>query len=285
MYIGNDNVASFVGYVSYEYIPTVVDFSYPIINDMDIYDFTDGQIFYYRNYAFVSVPKSGLIRVYNMTDQTKDQFSQYKAIEDVTQMPWFWEAPITYPIAGFYVADGVLYGHGYNTSESYQLFTGGSFNGQNIEALAYFAFDDSGDRTQSKGSNEIWVDGYIKQNTVLTVGIGEDLDAFRTTQTVTVNGSDNTIVAYGGGGHSLGEGPLGSLPLGGSNITIVPPVVTEISVSTLPAYFHVIKTYTQNSYYLEQVFFYTNGVDLQWEIIAFGTNKEFTTEGNNSITQ
>ena len=275
MYIDNNNVASFVGYVSYQYIPTIVDFSYPIIDDMNLYDFTDGSIFFHKNYAYVAIPKSGLIRVYNMTDQTKDQFSAYKAIEDVTQMPWFWEAPLAYPISGFYVtADGELGGHNYTTSESYLLFKGGSFNGQDITNNATFSFDDKGDRTQSKASDELWIEGYIKQNTILNCAVVGDLDAFQTAQTVTIDGSDSRLVGYGSGGHALGKNPLGSKPLGGADIS-----------SSLPSWFHGAKTYPQIPFYIEQLSFQTKGVDLQWELIDFGTNSKMTSEGNNSITE
>ena len=275
MYIDNNNVASFVGYVSYQYIPTIVDFSYPIIDDMNLYDFTDGSIFFHKNYAYVAIPKSGLIRVYNMTDQTKDQFSAYKAIEDVTQMPWFWEAPLAYPISGFYVtADGELGGHNYTTSESYLLFKGGSFNGQDITNNATFSFDDKGDRTQSKASDELWIEGYIKQNTILNCAVVGDLDAFQTAQTVTIDGSDSRLVGYGSGGHALGKNPLGSKPLGGADIS-----------SSLPSWFHGGKTYPQIPFYIEQLSFQTKGVDLQWELIDFGTNSKMTSEGNNSITE
>src|ERR1035437_918847 len=279
MYIGSDKVASFIGYISYQFIPTIVDFSFPIIDDMNSYDFTDGSIFYHKNFAYVTLPKHSLIRVYNMTDQTKDQFSQYKAIEDVTQMPWFWESPIAYPISGFYVVDGELYGHNYTTSESYKLFTGGSFNGQDITADATFAFDSKGDRTQSKASDELWIEGYIKQNTLLSATVAGDLNGCQTTQTTIVDGSDNQIVCFGGGsgntGHSLGQDNLGSKPLGGA-IT---------ATSTLPAWFHVAKTYPQVQFYLEQISFGSKGVDLQWELICFGTNARMTPENNNSITQ
>ena len=276
MYIGNDNVASFIGYVSYQFVPVIADFSYPIIDDMNSYDFTDGSMFFYKNYGYVTIPKSGLIRVYNMTDQTKQDNSQYKGIEDIHDQPWFWEAPITYPISGFYVtADGSLHGHSYNTSESYTLFTGGSLNGQNIIANATFGYDDKGDRTQSKGSNEIWIEGYIKQNTNLAATITGDLSSFASAQTVTVTGNDNNIVGYGGGGHALGKNPLGSQPMGGA----------ATNTSTLPSWFHVAKTYPQVPSYLEQISFNTNGIDLQWELICFGTNSTMTVEGNNSITQ
>lgn len=278
MFVGNDNVACLFGYLSYKFVPTIVDFSYPIVDDMNSYDFTDASIFYYKNYIYIAIPRHGIMRVYNMTNQTQEQFSGGKALEDVTQQPWFWEAPITYPISGFYVVDGELYGHSYTTSESYKLFDGGDLNGQNIVANATFAYNDKGDRTQTKGADELWVEGYIKQNTTLMATITKDLDAFSTPQTVEIDGADNEIVAFGGGGNSLGDSPLGVQSLGGAT--------TVVSQDILPAWFHTAKTFlSKPSYYLESISFNTNGVDLQWELITFGTNAQFTNEGNNSITQ
>lgn len=277
MYVGNDNTACFLGYLSYKFVPTIVDFSYPIIDDMNSYDFTDGSIFYYRNYVYIAIPRHGVVRIYNMTDQTSEQFSGGKALEDVTQQPWFWEAPVTYPISGFYVVDGDLYGHSYTTSESYKLFDGGSFNGQEIDAVAAFGYEDGGDRAQSKGTNECYIEGYIKQNTQLSTTLNRDLGSFMTSQTKVIDGSDNTTVSYGGGGNSLGDSPLGVQTLGGNQ--------TTVSTVTLPAWFHVIKTFLSKSYYLGQVVFSTKGIDLQWEIITYGTNTQLTTENNNSITQ
>lgn len=275
VYVGNDNVANFLGYMSYQFVPAIIDFSFPIIDDMNSYDFTDASAFYHKNYIYITVPKSGIVRIYNMTDQTKQYASFIRDFEDVTQQPWFWEAPITYPLSGFYVVNGDLYGHSYTTSESYKLFTGGSLNGQQIDANATFSYDDKGDRTQSKMSDEIWIEGYIKQNTTLNTDIVGDLDAAATSQTVTVSGSDSTIVAYGAGGHALGKNNLGSQPIGGA--------VT--STSTRPAWFHVSKTFSPEPFYLERVSFYTKGVDLVWELICFGTRSKMTSEGNNQITQ
>lgn len=274
-FIGNDNVANFLGYLSYQYVPTLVDFSYPIIDDMKNYDLTDASVFYHRNYVYIAIPKHGLVRAYNMTDQTQEAFSSYKAMEDVTQQPWFWEAPITYPVSGFYVVNGVLYGHSYTTSESYKLFDGGSFNTQQIDANATFAYDTKGDRTQSKGSNEVWVEGYIKQNTQLNVTVVGDMDNFATSQTKVIDGSDSAIVAFGAGAHSLGKNNLGSQPLGGA----------QLAASSVPSWFHVAKTYPAVSCYLEQISFSSKGVDLQWELITFGTNATMTAEGNNIITE
>lgn len=278
MFVGNDNVANFLGWISYQAVPETVDFSYPIIDDMKSYDFTDASIFFHRNYCYIAIPKAGIIRVYNMTDQTKQTtMSAYHPYEDVdvANQPWFWEAPLTFPLSGFYVVDGELYGHSYTTSESYRLFVGGSLNGQQIDVNATFAYDDKGDRTQSKGSNEIWVEGYIAQNTELMVNVVGDLDNFATSQTTKVEGNDSAIVAFGSGAHALGKNNLGSQPLGGS----------QLISGSLPSWFHVAKTYPQVSCYLEQISFTSKGVDQMWELICFGTNASMTAEGNNAITE
>lgn len=280
IFIGNDNVLNAMGYMSYQYIPVMQDLSYPIVNDMNSYDFTYGSVFFHKNFIFVSVPDAGIIRIYNMTDQTTQQYSNYGPIEDIdSKNPFFWEAPIGYPVAGFYEVDGDIYGHGFNTSESYKLFDGGSFNGQDIDANATLATTDLGDRTQSKGSNEVWVEGYIKQNTILKCTVSGDLDAFMTSQSVFINGNDAAIVAFGGG---AGKSPLGQDPLGG---VLGSSSGSSQNGESLPAWFHVAKTYVQTPYYLETIAFETKGVDLQWELLTFGTNSRFTAEGNGHITQ
>ena len=270
-----DNTINALGYISYQYVPVMQDISYPIIDDQNSYDLSNGSIFYHKNYIYEAVPEHGLIRIYNMTDQTQEQFSNYNPIEQIdAQQPWFWEAPIGYPISGFYVTEtGDLYGHSFTTSESYKLFTGGSFNGQDITAQAVFAFDDKEDRTQNKGSNEVWIEGYIQQNTDLMCTIAGDLDTFQTSQTVTVEGDDSSYVAYGSGANAIGKNHLGAAPLGGSTPS-----------NSLPAWFHVAKTYVQVPSYLEQISFYSKGVDLMWKLLCFGTNAKPTVEGNNSIT-
>jgi hypothetical protein len=272
IFIGQDKVANFLGYTSYQYVPVMTDFSWPIIDDMNSYDFTDGSIFYHKNFVYVSVPKHGLIRIYNMTDQSKIN-TQY-SVESIDNQPWYWEAPITYPLSGFYTVDGELYGHSYTTSESYKLFTGGSFNGQDINANATFAYNGKEDRSQTKASDEIWAEGFIKQNTIIDTVVRGDIDTFEYEQTVQIDGSDDTYVAFGALSNSLGQNSLGVVPNGG-----------EISTAIeLPAWFHVAKTYPQVPYYLEQISFSTSGVDLQWELTCFGTNSKLTAEGNNDVT-
>lgn len=278
IFISNDNVANFLGYLSYQNVPELVDFSWTILDDMKSYDFTDASIYYNQNYIYLAIPKAGVIRIFNMTNQTQETTSSIRGVEDVdASQPWFWEAPITFPLSGFYwTTDKGLCGHSAASSESYQLFTSGSLNGQNIDAKVVFGYQDYGDRTEGKGSDELWVEGYIKQNTTLQATITGDLDAFATSQTVTINGADNTIVAFGGNQNGIGKAPLGSQPLGGTGMG------TGTGTSS---WFKVIKTYPQTRSTVENVAFETNGVDFGWELIAYGTNAKFTAEGNSIIRQ
>lgn len=276
-FLANDATINTIGFVSYQDVPDMQDISFPIVEDMNGYDFSEGSLFYYKNYLFAAVPKAGLIRIYNMTDQTQQNYSSRDPVEQINdQQPWFWEAPITYPVSGFYVTeDGNVYGHSYTSSESYKLFTGGSFNGQQIEAQAYFAYDDKGDRTATKLSSECWVEGYIKQNTKLSTTVTGDIDAFATPQTQLIDGNDAGIVAYGAGGHALGKNNLGTGPLG----------ISTTTAGITPPYFHVSLTYGPANFYLEQISFYTKGIDLDWQLITFGTNAQPTNEGNNDLNR
>lgn len=274
-FLGNDNVLNLMGGISEKEVPGMTDFSYPIVNDMNGYDFTDGSIAYYRNFIFVAIPKQGIVRIYNMTNQTQQVNSLFRTSDEVDNQPWFWESPIKYPITGFYIVDGILYGHSAVRSESYKLFDGGSFNGQDIDANATFSYDDLGDRTQSKASDSLWSEGYIKQNTIVTATVYGDLDAFENAQTTTIDGSNTRAVAFGSGGHSLGKNPFGKAPLGGA-ITVT---------TTRAAWFRTIKTYPQSPCYLETVSFNSKGVDQGWELLSFGTNAAMTNEGNTEITE
>jgi hypothetical protein len=140
--------------------PQNTDLSYPIINDFNTYDFTDGSVLTFKQFIYVAVPQEGLIRIYNQTDKTNQ----------------YWEAPVTYPVSRFAVIDGELYGHSYNTPETYKLFTGYNFNGAPIPMVAAFSYQNDDIRSQLKGFNEVYVEGYVNQNTTFTLGVRKEID-------------------------------------------------------------------------------------------------------------
>ena len=230
----------------------------PIKLDFDTYDFTDGSIFYNRYYIYVAVPKEGLVLIYNLVRK-------------------YWEAPQTIPISRFYTVDGVLYGHSYNTPESYRLFYGSSDNGFDIETFANFSYQSFNQRWLIKNFQKFYVEGYINSNTTLKLNLKYDLDGWETKTMYDIEGTDTQIVAIRSAGGSLGSSPLGTNPLGSSS-TVVDP-------NQLPPKFRVIKTFPSTNFWEYQSSFTSRGEDQNWEIVAFGPATKFGPTQPAQITQ
>lgn len=248
--------------------PQIDDVSYSIVNDMNNYDFTDSSMIYFKQYLYLSIPKEGIIRVYNMTDSTTDALGNRNH---------YWEAPQTIPVGRFSIIDDALYGHGYQVPETYKLFSGTNDNGADIHGIASFSFNNFGTRTYPKNMNEMYVEGYISPNTTLTLGIVYDIDGCATYTAYELNGNDEKFVCIpNDDDNSLGKQSLGKYPLG--------LFYNSQSQNVLPPKFRWIKTFPPIPFYEEQTYFEILGKDCQFELLAFGPNATAAKEGNNSIT-
>ncbi len=241
--------------------PQTSDISYPIVNDMNGYSFTDGSLIYFKQFVYIAVPQESKVLIYNMTDPSSP----------------YWEAPQVLPISRFSVIDGELYGHSYQVGETYKLFNGFNDNGQPITAIATFAFNNFGTRSASKSFNEFYVEGYISQNGTLTLGIQYDVDGCSTDVAYPILGTDRRIVCLNTDSNSLGKKSLGKFPLGGN-------LFIQSSLATPPK-FRVIKTFPRVPFYEEQTTFSSDQIDFRWELIAFGGSGTPTSEGNNPIKE
>lgn len=261
VFLSNEPIINSLGRVDNVVLtPQITDLSNSIVNDMNMYDFTSGSIFYWRNFILVAVPKNGLIRIYNKTNPANE----------------YWEAPVGYPITCFSIIDGDLYGHSYQTSESYKLFTGYNFNGAPVDARAIFSFENYGVRTTSKSFNEYYVEGYISANTTLTTSYQFDIDGCATILSKSILGTDTSIVCIGSDDNSLGKKHLGENPLGAD--------IATASATSLPPKFRVVLTSVRTPFYEFQPQFTSYGIDFHWELIAHGPAATPTYEGNNNIT-
>jgi hypothetical protein len=258
IFVSNEPVVSALGPVTNVLnVPQITDVSFSIINDMNAYNFTDGSIFYWKNFILVAIPKLSLIRIYNQT-QPKDMY---------------WEAPVFYPVSRFSVINGELYGHSYLTSESYKLFTGYNFRGSVIDARAVFSFNNYGSRFATKGFNEFYYEGRCTQNGTLNLGLQFETEGCSTNLSFPMAGDSQWVCSYKGA-NSLGKNSIGKQPIGG-NIAIP---------QSDPPKFRKIKTMPRNSFYEESTSFTSVEKDFQWEIIAFGPATASTSEGNNNIS-
>ena len=238
--------------------PQTTDISWPIINDFNSYDFTDGSGAYWKNFLLVAVPKEGLIRIYNQTDPK----SQY------------WEAPQTIPVSRFSIIDGELYGHSYLTSDTYKLLDGYNDLGQPIAALAKFSFMQQGSRFKKKGFNLWYNEWYQTQNGNLVLGVQYDMDGKETDKSWILPQSKYFLRKDSA---SLGKVSLGKNPLGGELVTpqvpSLPPKFRWFkSMPTDPQYWEVSPSYSSND------------LDFQWELLAFGPNSTNVTDVNSEIT-
>jgi len=241
-------------------VPQMVDLSYSIVNDMNAYDFTGGSAAYFRKMLYMAVPREGLVLIYNMTDPANP----------------YWEAPQVMPISRFSIIEGELYGHSSQVSETYKLFTGTNDNGHAIAANVTFSFNNYGTRTETKGYNNFYVEGYILPNTPLNLNVQYDIDGCATFTSFTIDGDDTQIVCIPKDDGSLGKASLGKHPLGEG--------LTTIEDTGKPK-FRVIKTFPTNYFYEDQISFSSTGTDLGWEIVAFGPQLLDGGNLNNSITQ
>lgn len=243
--------------------PQTTNISDPIKLDMDKYDFSEGSIFYWRYYILVSIPKEGLIRIYNLNTNS-------------------WEAPLNIPISRFYIVNGELFGHSFNTFESYQLFTGYAdrvypgFTGFPIAAKWVFSYENYGSRFSWKSANELYVEGYINANTILGAQISYELDGCQTIKNLEIDGSDKQIVCVPTPEGSLGKDSLGKEKLGGAGSN---------SLTGLPPKFRVIKTFNNTPFFECSISFSVYGTDERAEILCFGLNATLASEEATFIKQ
>ena len=228
----------------------------PIKLDIDSYDFTDASIFYYKYYIYVAVPREGLVLAYNLTSQT-------------------WDPPATIPISRFYIVDGDLYGHSYNSSESYQLFTGYAdrvypgFLGYPIPATMTFSYESYGTRHALKSATALYVEGYISANTILNAALTYELDGCATIKNFQLDGSNNKFVCIVSDAGSLGKASLGKQKLGGT---------MPVSIQGLPPKFRWEPTFPNTDFFENSVSFSCNGTNQQFQLLAYGLNIRMCTQ-------
>lgn len=225
--------------------PQTVNISDPIKLDFDVYDFTDGSVFYFQYFIYIAIPRSGVTRIYNMV--TKN-----------------WEAPQTFPFARFSIIEGELYAHDYSVLQSYKLFDGYNDNGHPILAQAVFSYENGGNPPGLKSMNAYYVEGYINPNTTLNLRITYETDGNATITNYYLNGSDTQFVARLMDDSSLGKTSLGKNSLGGR--------FTNQNPAGLPPKFRWVPTFPRKDHFEYQPSFISSGIDNRWEILRFGGN-------------
>lgn len=259
VFISNEPVFSSIGRISGVIsTPMQGDYSYPIVNDFNGYNFTGAHAKYFKNFIYISIPSSGTTIILNQTDSNNI----------------FWEAPQTFPFTCFSIINGQIYGHSAVSDETYLMFSGYNDNGHPIPSRAVFAYNIYGSKGLSKYFNEFWIDGYISQNTKLTVINNFDIGGFQSTTTRIIDGSNTNLVAAAKSDGSLGKTSLGFKPLGLDSSAIS---------AALPPYFAEILTQPRLDFYFFQPIIESTGKDYHWELLSFGPLVNNTMFGANNL--
>lgn len=242
VYVSNEKAFNQLGLIEgYLSKPQNVNLSDPIKLDFLNMDFTDANVFYFDYNIYISLPQEGRVLIFDIEHG-------------------HWESPQVLPISCFSIIDGELYGHSSAERQTYKLFDGYTDDGNPIEALALFSYQQFGYPANYKMFNEVYIEGYMSPNTQLQFIINYEVDGCQTTVNRFLDGSNRRFVCLGGNDRSLGKQRLGSFSL----------ARLETDDDDTPPKFRWIPTVDDLDFYEVQFGFYSNGEDQRWQILRFG---------------
>lgn len=214
-------------------------------------DWEDANITYGKTKTFFSLPKSGIVIIY-------DNFMKY------------FHSPMVFPrrVANISFIDDMICGHSYEKNETYELFTDelNDLGEYAISSKIVFPYFDDDQRFQQKSTSAIALDGYMTGNPQMkwrvNLGVG-GCDG-------SPNGEVNPIFCYPTDTASLGKSSLGYHGLGNSPADVIP-------------HFKFGKTFTPGKYYLKNMEISCDGLEQRWSIVAIGTNMEQNDLNNSNM--
>lgn len=229
-------------------LPEAITITDSIKNDFLNYDLVGAWGLYFKYFLYIVIPAEQKIIVYNFSHG-------------------WWEAPQTFNFSRLSIIGGALYAHSNAVPETYRLFIDNpldpnvvySDNGNPIEAIAYFSYQNFGMRGERKHFTELYVEGYLSSNTTITCGSKYDFGGFSGEQTYSVLGNNSTFLVYTFADNSIGKVPIGKNPVGS---------ITD-SVQNTPKFRHIF-TSANIDFSEWQFFAQSNDVNQQWSFLAFG---------------
>ena len=255
VFISNEPTLDDLGRVENINTPQSNPLSDPIKPDFDSYDFTGGDIIYWKNQIYIAVPVEGLVLIYDLNNS-------------------WWQPPQQMPIAKFSIYNDTLLGHSKDTAETYTLFPDDTYSdkGNVINMQAVFAYRNFGERSLLKNFDEFYSEGYISPSTELTLTLQFDYESSTSEKEFTIKGTDTANLF----GKSV-DGGLGSLPLGQSTLGS-----SKESSNNLQK-FRYVHCMSAVDFYEMRCIYSTTDDDAQFELIAHGPQVRFSQNQNNSI--
>ena len=251
VFLSNETTLDTLGRVESIDTPEVKPISDPIKVDFDYYTWTNAHLKYYKNNLYICVPANDVLLVYNIEKR-------------------FWEAPWTLPAGRLAIINDELCLHSDASPETYKLFDGYKDNGNPVNCIARFSYQNFGIRPSEKSFNEWYNEGYIQTNTTLTGTLYYDYRGVEGVKYATLEGTDSKVLSQPGPG-GIGKSGLGKDNFaGGSDQDDLRKFRWINEESELPFYEMLVE-------------YSTNEADYRWSILAFGPDVNYSDTDNGNI--
>ena len=257
VFISNEPTLEELGRIENINTPQSQPLSDPIKPDFDSYDFTGGDIEYFKNQIIITVPIHSVVLIYDIDNG-------------------WWQPPQQIPVAKLSVYQGKLIGHSSNVEESYELFKDETYSdvGNPVNMQAVFAYRNFGSRALLKHFDEYFTEGYISPSTNVDLVLQYDFGGGGGEKSFIIQGSDSKITVAPSEG-----GPLGSLPLGGGPIGTIEKAGPDLKK------FRVVHGTSTLDFYEMRAIYSTTDTSAQFEILSHGPQVRFSPNQNNAITK
>lgn len=231
-----------------------LELSDPIRPTVDAAVFNDSAAIVFDNKAYISAKQSDtsthndIVFVFNFEKGT-------------------WESPIKgWNVSAWNIADAKLFGHSSINPESFQFLIDRTADVRvtgteetPIKALFISGDQNFGSRPIRKEFDAWYVEGFISANTTLTCRINYEYDGNKGTRTATILGTDGGIILD----------PVSTAELGMEELALEELAFTE---TTLLPKFRLYLTTTSTPFYEISFEFESDGIDQEWEVLAWGVN-------------
>jgi hypothetical protein len=241
MFISKDKALNFIGRLENLETPQTKNVSDRVKDLFLRLDFDGMDMIYHKYYIYIAVPKESMVLIYNLERQT-------------------WEPPQIMPISCFSTIKGELHGHSYLSPQTFKLFDGTSDNGVPIEAKFKMSYINSGSRTMVKRFNEIFVEGYIEENTVIDCKVLFDIDGSTGERPFKIEGNDSRIIFK----RDIQDGSLGKSTMGKRSLG------SKQQTEDVLNKFIGIKGIQSEDHYEYSFEGSSNQDDAEWEFISYG---------------
>lgn len=239
---------------SYDY-PQITPISYPIQPTVDSFDFTAGSGIFWKQNAYIAAKSSEDLG-------TADTILIHNAVTNA------WESPVVgWSISDFAVYDDgtgeALYFGDANTTNVYKVINNPADNDLAFSSAwrsKQFTFTELVPQSQLKEMDSIYVEGYISENTDLTISLLLDEDGATQKFSTTIDGASDTSYLFSTTPYNIfGLQPFGFMRFG-----------TADSDNLRKFRVYLSKDFRAYPFYNAQIEFGSESDGQAWEVTAFG---------------